>query len=143
MSLNIYFFFKFLFFFVEYLHSRGVIHRDLKPENILLTESGHVKLADFGSLYCLNSIENVDEYIEKFVGTAAYISPELLPFFNSFENEDELPDDNIVYVTKALDIWALGCITYQMLFGQSPFHFECDFQVMIPKIIFIMISFYR
>ncbi|MQL72776.1 hypothetical protein Taro_005108 [Colocasia esculenta] len=97
---------------LEYIHSVGLIHRDIKPENLLLTTDGHIKIADFGSVKpTRNSRITVlpnaaNEKACTFVGTAAYIPPEVL---------------NSSPATFGNDIWALGCTIYQMLSGSSPF----------------------
>ncbi|KAI0803366.1 kinase-like domain-containing protein [Xylaria sp. FL0064] len=110
---------------IEYMHSRGVIHRDLKPENVLLDDQLHVKITDFGTARLLSDprasqapprIEDTgtssrgneqdDSRAASFVGTAEYVSPELLTNKNA---------------CKASDLWAFGCIIYQMLTGRPPF----------------------
>eukprot|EP00596_Hydrurales_sp_CCMP1899_P004075 CAMPEP_0119051414 /NCGR_PEP_ID=MMETSP1177-20130426/73036_1 /TAXON_ID=2985 /ORGANISM="Ochromonas sp, Strain CCMP1899" /LENGTH=475 /DNA_ID=CAMNT_0007030605 /DNA_START=224 /DNA_END=1651 /DNA_ORIENTATION=+ len=110
---------------LEYIHMYGVIHRDLKPENILVTLEGHIKLGDFGSallvsneeLHTSSSIPKDPPYPESrsrkdsqtkhsFCGTSEYVSPEVL---------------RDIQATKSSDIWALGCITFKMLTGRSPF----------------------
>ncbi|GJP33721.1 hypothetical protein CLOM_g18241 [Closterium sp. NIES-68] len=106
---------------LEYMHSQGVVHRDLKPENILLTASGHVRISDFGCAKLLSSCQSAgstsavdaaaaaidyDERSGSFVGTAEYVPPELL---------DNGP------VSFEADLWALGCVVYQMLAGVPPF----------------------
>ncbi|KAI0484632.1 putative 3-phosphoinositide dependent protein kinase-1 [Xylariaceae sp. FL0804] len=111
---------------VEYMHSRGVIHRDLKPENVLLDDQLHVKITDFGTARLLSDprapqapprIEDTgtssgskgqqdDSRAASFVGTAEYVSPELLTNKNA---------------CKASDLWAFGCIIYQLLAGRPPF----------------------
>ncbi|KAI1472115.1 kinase-like protein [Daldinia caldariorum] len=110
---------------IEYMHSRGVIHRDLKPENVLLDDQLHVKITDFGTARLLSDprqqqaprIEDIgtssrskdqddDSRAASFVGTAEYVSPELLTNKNA---------------CKASDLWAYGCIIYQLLAGRPPF----------------------
>ena len=111
---------------VDYMHSRGVIHRDLKPENVLLDDQMHVKITDFGTAKLLPdprdaamqdianrgipepSFQNTsdDGRAASFVGTAEYVSPELLTHKNA---------------CKASDLWAFGCIVYQLLAGRPPF----------------------
>lgn len=107
---------------IDYMHSRGVIHRDLKPENVLLDDQMHVKITDFGTAKLLKdpredgstaSASGVpdpgrdeDNRAASFVGTAEYVSPELLTHKNA---------------CKASDLWAFGCIIYQLLAGRPPF----------------------
>ncbi len=95
---------------LRYMHGKGVLHRDLKPENILLDDLGHIKLVDFGSARLLDS----DEPAARFVGTAEYVSPEVL--------DDE-------EATAESDLWALGCIVYQMLSGSPPFSAESEYLI--------------
>ncbi|KAI5821240.1 kinase-like domain-containing protein [Pyronema omphalodes] len=105
---------------IEYMHSRGVIHRDLKPENVLLDDQMHIKITDFGTAKILelpkpsNNGEGPDVTdafkddvrANSFVGTAEYVSPELLT--------DKA-------ACKASDLWAFGCIVFQLLTGRPPF----------------------
>ncbi|KAK9153809.1 hypothetical protein Sjap_001289 [Stephania japonica] len=98
---------------LEYIHSVGLIHRDIKPENLLLTAEGHIKIADFGSVKPMKESQikvlpslSSDEKACTFVGTAAYVPPEVL---------------NSSPATLGNDLWALGCTLYQMLSGTSPF----------------------
>ncbi|KAL8725654.1 MAG: hypothetical protein Q9166_007231 [cf. Caloplaca sp. 2 TL-2023] len=108
---------------IDFMHARGVIHRDLKPENVLLDEHMHVKITDFGTAKLLDPLEStqhvdgIPEAAElldgseinkanSFVGTAEYVSPELL--------RDKT-------ACKASDLWAFGCIIYQLLAGRPPF----------------------
>ncbi|KAJ4269742.1 serine/threonine protein kinase [Fusarium torreyae] len=107
---------------IDYMHSRGVIHRDLKPENVLLDDQMHVKITDFGTAKLLTDPrqdasaasasgapdpgKDDDSRAASFVGTAEYVSPELLTHKNA---------------CKASDLWAFGCIIYQLLAGRPPF----------------------
>lgn len=97
---------------LSFMHERGVIHRDLKPENILLDKDMKIKLTDFGTAKLLESKGEGDKEFDlltrssSFVGTAEYVSPELL---------------NDSYVDYKCDIWAFGCILFQMIAGKPPF----------------------
>lgn len=100
---------------IKYMHDNGVIHRDIKPENILLDDQYRIKITDFGTARLLekrkkgDSVEEeypVDVRAKSFVGTAEYVSPELL---------------DSKYCGKPGDIWAFGCILYQMVAGKPPF----------------------
>ncbi len=111
---------------IEYMHSRGVIHRDLKPENLLLDENMHIKVTDFGTAKLLPERKDANGRVEfepdatsaenranSFVGTAEYVSPELLTDKNA---------------CKASDLWAFGCIVHQLLAGRPPFKAGNDYQ---------------
>jgi eukaryotic-like serine/threonine-protein kinase len=92
---------------LEHAHRRGVIHRDVKPENILL-EEGHALVCDFGVARALD--EAGAEKLTRtgfVVGTPAYMSPE--------QGTGE------VEVDQRADIYALGCLLYEMLVGAPPF----------------------
>ncbi|GAA5810221.1 hypothetical protein MFLAVUS_003640 [Mucor flavus] len=103
---------------IEHIHERGVIHRDIKPENILLDDNMHIKVTDFGSAKIIdenNQQEGEDTAgTRSFVGTAEYVSPELL-------RSDP--------VSKEADMWAFGCVIYQMLSCKSPFKAPTDYLI--------------
>ncbi|KAJ6220097.1 hypothetical protein RDWZM_005909 [Blomia tropicalis] len=80
---------------VLYLHQRNIIHRDIKTTNIFLTKEGFIKIGDFGISKILNS--KLDA--RSFVGTPFYICPEI------FEGKA---------YNKPCDIWAMGCVLYEM-----------------------------
>lgn len=93
------------------LHVNGIIHRDIKPENILLDKDKKIKLTDFGTAKILEKGGSNNKYdlltrSKSFVGTAEYVSPELL---------------NDSYTDYKCDIWAFGCILFQMVAGKPPF----------------------
>ncbi|KAJ3040803.1 3-phosphoinositide dependent protein kinase-1 [Rhizophlyctis rosea] len=115
---------------VAYLHSQGVIHRDLKPENLLLDSNMHIKIADFGTAKQKKkndepSDDDADTQRNSFVGTAEYCSPELL---------------NDRAATEGSDVWAIGCILFQLLAGKPPFRGSNDYQT-FQKIIKLEYAF--
>ena len=86
---------------VYYLHQHNIIHRDIKPENILIAEDDTIKLCDFGWAKEL-TLENR----KTFCGTAEYMAPEIVT------------NENYGF---GVDIWSLGNLLYEMIFGHSPF----------------------
>ena len=90
-----------------YAHAHEVVHRDVKPENILLS-GGHALVADFGIARAIGAAGG-DQLTETgiAVGTPAYMSPE--------QASAERPMDG------RTDIYALGCVLYEMLAGEPPF----------------------
>jgi serine/threonine protein kinase len=91
---------------LEYAHWQGVIHRDLKPANIFFAANGHVKIGDFGLARDLNKSRLTLE--GQTVGTCRYMPPE------------QISGD--AKLTGATDLYALGCILFEMLVGRPPFN---------------------
>lgn len=89
-----------------HLHSHGVVHRDLKPENVLITDSGGVKVIDFGISQLLSDrVKNVHgEQTKRLIGTPIYMSPE----------QKENPEST----SYPSDIYSLGIITYELVLGR-------------------------
>jgi eukaryotic-like serine/threonine-protein kinase len=99
-------------------HERGIVHRDLKPANIKLTSSGLVKVLDFGLAKAVAEEEPSGDTLEgttvtavatqagHIVGTPAYMSPEQM---------------RGQPVDKRTDIWAFGCVLYEMVTGRPAF----------------------
>ncbi|KAJ1819738.1 serine/threonine protein kinase [Coemansia sp. RSA 2675] len=97
---------------VEYMHMERTLHRDLKPENILLGSDMHILITDFGTAKMFPKGES-DQRANSFVGTAEYVSPELLTEKSADRNSD---------------LWAIGCIAYQLLAGRPPFKGSNEYQ---------------
>jgi Tol biopolymer transport system component len=99
---------------LEAAHEHGIIHRDLKPANIKLRPDGTVKVLDFGLAKILDPplagsdvhAPTVTFAMDAVMGTAAYMSPEQAGGQS---------------VDRRADIWAFGCVLYEMLTGKRPF----------------------
>jgi serine/threonine protein kinase len=90
---------------LDHAHQFGIIHRDLKPANLFLSADGHLKVGDFGLARDLHSSRLTLD--GQTVGTCRYMPPEQI------SGADEL--------TGAVDLYALGCILFEMLVGRVPF----------------------
>ena len=109
-------------------HSVGIIHRDIKPDNIMLRHDGIVKVLDFGLAKLTPERQSANETdsmaptqhffkteIGVVMGTAQYMSPEQARGFE---------------VDARTDIWSLGCVLYEMIASQQPFHAPTTVDVM-------------
>lgn len=92
---------------LEVAHENGIIHCDIKPHNILLTETGKVKVTDFGIARAINSATVIDK--RSILGSVHYLSPE------------QAAGDKI---TEKTDIYSLGVVLYELLTHHLPFEGE-------------------
>ncbi len=89
---------------IEHLHQNNILYRDLKPENVLVTNDGHIKLTDFG----LSKVLREDFYNQTdFVGTHAYLAPEML---------SNRPHG------RSIDWYGVGAILYEFLVRVPPYY---------------------
>ena len=91
---------------LEYSHNEGIVHRDIKPGNIMITDSGDVKVMDFGIARATDDIGATMTNTWNVIGTAQYLSPE--------QATGEMADGRS-------DLYSLGCLMYELLTGRPPF----------------------
>src|SRR5215470_4105509 len=91
---------------LEFSHRHGIIHRDIKPGNVMLTQTGQVKVMDFGIARALASGATTMTQTSAVIGTAQYLSPE--------QARGESVD-------ARSDVYATGCVLYELLCGHPPF----------------------
>ncbi|MEN9799065.1 MAG: hypothetical protein RL653_2761 [Pseudomonadota bacterium] len=125
---------------LQYAHAQAIVHRDLKPDNIQVTESGTVKVLDFGIAKAMNKEEDARERASEegpppdssggnkeltqsgaIMGTIAYMSPEQWGIGVSIDHR--------------ADIWAVGIMLFRMLAGEHPLHPLRGEQLMITGIL--------
>ncbi|MEV4712184.1 Stk1 family PASTA domain-containing Ser/Thr kinase [Micromonospora sp. NPDC049374] len=91
---------------LDFSHRHGIIHRDIKPGNVMLTQTGQVKVMDFGIARALASGATTMTQTSAVIGTAQYLSPE--------QARGEAVD-------ARSDVYAAGCVLFELLCGHPPF----------------------
>ncbi|MBI4901527.1 MAG: Stk1 family PASTA domain-containing Ser/Thr kinase [Actinobacteria bacterium] len=91
---------------LQYSHQAGIIHRDIKPANVMLTSTGQVKVMDFGIARAVADTSASMTQTAAVIGTAQYLSPE--------QARGETVDSRS-------DVYAAGCLLYELLVGEPPF----------------------
>ncbi len=103
---------------LEHAHMMGIVHCDVKPHNILITDSGRVKVTDFGIARAINSATTM-MYTNSVMGSAHYISPEQASGKS---------------INVSTDIYSLGVVLYELLTGEVPFRGETPVSVALQHV---------
>ncbi|KAI9277972.1 kinase-like domain-containing protein [Umbelopsis sp. AD052] len=88
---------------LDYCHRNSIVHRDLKIENILISQSGHIKIIDFG----LSNLFSPQSHLSTFCGSLYFAAPELL--------------NAKAYTGPEVDLWSFGIVLYVLVCGRVPF----------------------
>ena len=99
---------------LHFSHEAGIIHRDIKPANIMITNTGAVKVMDFGIARALSDSSAAMTQTAAVIGTAQYLSPE--------QARGQSAD-------ARSDVYAAGCVFYELTTGRPPFSGESPFSV--------------
>jgi serine/threonine-protein kinase len=91
---------------LDFSHRHGIVHRDVKPANVMITQTGAVKVMDFGIARAVHDGQAAVTQTAAVIGTAQYLSPE--------QARGEQVD-------ARSDVYSAGCVIYELLTGQPPF----------------------
>ena len=110
---------------LEYSHHSGIVHRDIKPANIMITDSGDVKVMDFGIARALADLGATLTSTWNVVGTAQYLSPE--------QALGEVAD-------LRSDTYSTGCLLYEVLTGKPPFTGETPVSIAYQHVSGVLVA---
>jgi serine/threonine-protein kinase len=110
---------------LEYSHHSGIVHRDIKPANIMITDSGDVKVMDFGIARALADLGATLTSTWNVVGTAQYLSPE--------QALGEVAD-------LRSDIYSTGCLLYEVLTSKPPFTGETPVSIAYQHVSGVLVA---
>jgi serine/threonine protein kinase len=105
---------------LEAAHEKGIVHRDLKPANVKITPQGRVKVLDFGVAKAMWGGDEVQDLAEAPTATAITIAGHLVGTPGYMSPEQAIGKD----VNRLTDIWAFGCLLYELLTGRRAFDGE-------------------
>lgn len=97
---------------VQFLKKNNITHRDIKPKNILLLNNKEIKIADFGTAI-VNRVFDIHDTV---CGSPLSMAPEILSGY--------IRGSSRVKYTDTIDIWSLGTILYELLYGKNPFEVD-------------------
>jgi len=104
---------------LDYVHQRGLVHMDVKPANVMITRDGEVKLTDFGIATPVVPLDRTSSADISVLGTPGFMAPEQLTGGT---------------VDSRTDIYALGCLAYQLLTGRQLFGTTDLFELVQSKL---------
>ncbi|MDF2692500.1 MAG: Serine/threonine-protein kinase PknB [Labilithrix sp.] len=106
---------------LEHIHERGIVHRDVKPGNVLLSQTGHVKVIDFGIAQRPRTTSMSDTLGSEGITASGRMAPEQLK--DAFGTPAYMSPEQILgdFVDGRSDLFSLGVVLYQMLSGSRPF----------------------
>ncbi|KXN85262.1 hypothetical protein AN958_11556 [Leucoagaricus sp. SymC.cos] len=115
---------------LEYLHDLRLVHGDMKGANVLVNDFGRACITDFGMsfIHTDKTLANVNITKEVYGGSIRWTAPELVEVD---ESGDDAGSASNRRPTFASDVWALGCVLYQIMTGSRPFPQLSDFQVTV------------
>ena len=103
---------------LEAAHERGIVHRDLKPANVMVTPENRVKLLDFGVAKVFDSAIEGSTPTSNSNGAIRDTQPGLVPGTAAYMSPEQARGE---VIDRRSDIWAFGCVLFEMLTGRSPF----------------------
>ncbi|WP_330182022.1 Stk1 family PASTA domain-containing Ser/Thr kinase [Nocardia sp. NBC_01503] len=98
-------------------HAAGLVHRDIKPENVLISDSGEVKIADFGLVRAVAAASITSDSV--ILGTAAYLSPEQVTSGSADARSD---------------VYSAGILIFEMLTGRTPFTGDTSISIALQRV---------
>lgn len=110
---------------LAYLHGKDIMHRDLKPENVVVSSDGTIVLCDFG--LAINFVQ--DTPVSR-IGTLQFMAPEVVALEKKTSEEAErLRAARLNQYTENVDVWAMGCLVFELLHGRALFCGETDEEI--------------
>ncbi|KAI9012416.1 kinase-like domain-containing protein [Hyaloraphidium curvatum] len=125
---------------LAYLHDHGITHRDLKPSNIFFyrkNDLDSIRIADFTGAFIDETVSAAVSYDDGPLDPAAFAKPSGKMMIALTGTPFYLAPDVIrgTGYTSKVDVWSLGCVAYEMLFGETPFAFSPDVAALFRRVL--------